>query len=1070
MIRSFTIFIITIILASINVEAQLPDGFVDQLHSSDWQAPTGLTFDASGKMYVWEKDGRVYIVKNNEKTLFIDISEEVATYGDYGILGFALDPNFMTNGYVYLYYIVDRYYLLHYGEEEYDPYMSWEGATIARVTRYTAPQPAIPNAVDYKSRLVLIGETKSTGFPITGTNHGGGGMAFANDGTLFVSCGDGGLGADYDADALADGIITEAENVEDRVYRCQLINSLNGKIVRIDPKTGNGLSNNPYFDAEHPRSAQSRVWALGFRNPFRIAVKPNSGMPGILYVGDVGWNSREEVNIVTMKGQNFGWPIYEGLDLITPWTNPIYIPESYQKPIVEWSHIDENSPTVGTAKVLINNIISEVGSTEFPGLSFSGSCSIGGVWYKGTTYPEEFKNTYIFADFTSGWIKSFSFDNNENPTSFRNLHTSAVGAVGMAYNPVDESIYYLKLGFNQSDPIEIRKISYGISNVPPVAKFTLTSSYGVSPLSISFDASASNDYENANLTYTWDFGDGNTDTGINVTHVYDNHSAEPQIYEVFLTVTDQEGLSNTTSTVISLNNTPPIIHSTSVDSVNVFSNNNNDLISLSAQVSDNEELTNHLTYRWMVRLYHDEHSHPQLDVTRATSQVSLGQVPCDGHLYFYRVTLIVSDSYGLSATYIKDIYPNCSPSDTIPPEIPILKSFDSKIKSFKLSWNNVYDNVGVNSYEVFINGISQGLLNAQTLSYQYISATSIINKVFECYIKVRDLAGNISISSKLKFTHSSSFERAIVYLSDLLPSSIINGFGPIEIDHSNGQDEVNDGSIITLNGVTYSKGIGVHAGSEIIYDIPAHTYKTFSVKIGIDDEIADGDCGSVIFKVYKDDTLAFASPTMFPNSTTIDIQLDISNTAQLKLVAEFSGDDYFCDHGDWADAKLFKLNVSTDTLPPTTPTKLSYFKRTNYFQIDWDASKDESDADLDYEIIIDDELFTTTTALKSPLPVLSQGIHTVAIQAKDDDNNRAISNSIRIDYGLCQPSMELLFSSDNFFNNTIILKTSEIITANNSVLGTSKVTYQAGNKIELLPGFSATSGSVFTAQIQGCNN
>jgi hypothetical protein len=89
--------IIIFTLITFVTKAQVPNGFVDQVHSGNWQNPTGLVFDSNGKMYVWEKDGKVYVVENNVKTLFLDISEEVATYGDYGILGFALDPNFINN-------------------------------------------------------------------------------------------------------------------------------------------------------------------------------------------------------------------------------------------------------------------------------------------------------------------------------------------------------------------------------------------------------------------------------------------------------------------------------------------------------------------------------------------------------------------------------------------------------------------------------------------------------------------------------------------------------------------------------------------------------------------------------------------------------------------------------------------------------------------------------------------------------------------------------------------------------------------------------------------------------------
>ena len=1072
MIRTITFLLFLVTIVSLKAKAQLPNGFADQVYSSGWNNPTGLTFDAAGKMYVWEKDGKVYVVENNVKTLFLDISEEVANYGDYGILGFVLDPNFLDNGHVYLYYIVDRYYLLMYGTQDYNPETTWEGATIGRVTRYTTPTPLVPNVVNYGSRTVLIGETISTGFPITGTNHGGGGMVFGSDGSLFVGCGDGGLGVDYSEDALNNGIISEAENVQDRVYRCQMVNSLNGKIVRIDPSTGNGLSSNPYFDANSPRAAQSRVWALGFRNPFRISLKPNSGSPGVIYVGEVGWNTREELNIITNGGQNFGWPIYEGIDLITPWTEPAYTPASYKKPTVEWTHHDDNSNQPDApAKVIINGMVNEIGSNEFPGSSFIGFCSIGGVWYTGTVYPEEFRDSYIFADFISGWIKSFAFDNNENPTSFRELHSSAAGAVTLAYNPVDESIYYLKLGFNEGDPLEVHKITYGTVNLPPVAKFTYNPSYGASPLSVSFDASPSTDYENSALTYTWNFGDGSTGTGVNISHTFDNGSSTPQKFDVTLTVTDEGELSSTTTSTVSLNNTPPIINSTSVSETTIFANNNSDLVQLSAQVSDNEEPSEQLTYRWVVRLHHDEHSHPELDVTRMTSQVNLPQVPCDGHLYFYRVTLTVSDSYGLSTTFTKDIYPNCTSADAIPPEIPLIKSYDNTDTSFKLSWNNVADNVGVTTYEVFVNGASQGLLNSQILSYQYTSATSVVNQSFDCYVKVKDLAGNENKSSNLIFKQtSSSTGGEAEFLSNLTPVSSTNGFGPIEIDQSNGQDAVNDGLALTLNGVVYSKGLGVHAGSEIIYDLTPNVYNTFSAKIGIDDEIPNGTCGSVVFKVFKDNVLVYTSPTMRASSATIPVEIGLANASQLKLVADIAGDNFYCDHADWADAKLFNVISNPDVTPPSNPTNLDFVQLANYFQISWNASTDDTDASLEYEILIDNVVYATTSSLQSPLPVLPLGNHVISIQAKDDAKNRAVSKTITLTYGACQSSMTLASPSDNFSNNAITLKTSNEIKATNIIAGTSKVTYQSANKIELLPGFKVDAGSIFTAKINGCSN
>jgi glucose/arabinose dehydrogenase len=1063
----FTIFTLLTFVA----KAQVPSGFVDQSHSNNWQNPTGLTFDSSGKMYVWEKDGKVYVVDGSVKTLFLDISEEVAIYGDYGILGFALDPNYINNGHVYLFYVVDRHYLLNYGTEGYDssnPIV--KGATIARVTRYTTPTPQTPTTVDYGSRLVLLGETKSTGIPITGTNHAGGGMAFGNDGSLFIGTGDGGLGGEeenYEVQAFEDGIISEAENVEDRVYRCQIINSLNGKILRIDPNNGNGVGGNPFYDSDSPRSAQSRVWALGFRNPFRLSVRPNSGSPGVVYIGEVGWNNREELNIINQGGQNFGWPIYEGNDRPTWWDNPAYIPATYKKPTVEWIHENGFQEDI-SARVIINDMAHTIGSEEFPGSNFTGTCSIGGVWYTGTAFPEEYRNSYIFADFTPGWIKSFSFDNNQNPTSFRDLNTNALGAVTLAYNPYDQAIYYVKLGFNEGDPQEIRRIYYALgTNVAPTAKFTTSIKNGTSPLNVTFDASASTDPENTGtLTYSWDFGDGQTADGLNPSHTFDNGSSNPQAFKVLLTVTDEGGLTDKDSTIISLNNTPPVIISTSVDAINFFSNNGTDVIALSAEVSDNEEASSQLSYRWTVRMHHDDHSHPALNVTSPTSQVNFEMLPCDGHLYFYRVTLRVTDSYGLSTTSTKDIYPNCGITDTTPPDEPLIKLYNITNNSFNLSWNSVADNIGIKSYEVFINGVSKAIVNAQTLSYQYTSTESIANQSFECFVKAIDLSDNATSSSKISFIANPNSEvNSQVYVSDLMVVSSSNGLGPIEIDKSNGGDGAGDGSALILNGITYAKGLGTHANSEVIYNLTPNQYNIFRAKIGIDDEISDGNCGSVVFKIYKDDNLAYTSSTLYPSSATVGVNLDISNTTQLKLITDISGDNANCDHGDWADAKLL-----VESIPPTTPSKLTGLATIdNYYQLSWNPSTDDLTTNIIYEIIVNGAIIGSTENLNYTLPTLTAGTYVVSVQAKDEANNRAVSKSLVLTFTPCVSTLNLT-TSNNYINFSATLKAADSINATNVISGESKINYQATNKIEFLPGFSVSAGSVFKATIQGCDN
>ena len=171
---------ILLLLVKYQAHAQYPSGFLETDVSS-WSAPSSMAFDTQGHMFVTELVGKLYKYENGQKTLLLDITEEVAQYGDLGLLGMVLDPNFLHDGYIYLFYTVDRHHLLNFGTPQYSASTSQQGATIARVTRYTLSVAGDFNFVVPNSRLVLIGESKSTGIPITGLLHAGGDMAFSAD-------------------------------------------------------------------------------------------------------------------------------------------------------------------------------------------------------------------------------------------------------------------------------------------------------------------------------------------------------------------------------------------------------------------------------------------------------------------------------------------------------------------------------------------------------------------------------------------------------------------------------------------------------------------------------------------------------------------------------------------------------------------------------------------------------------------------------------------------------------------------------------------------------------------------
>jgi len=323
-------------------QPKLEEGFNIQTISEGWEQLTGLVFGEDGTLYVLDKRGIVWLVKDGQKEEkpFLDIRDEVANHGDMGFMGFILDPKFSENGYCYAFYLSDYNNVVNEGKPDFDPTANllWR-STIARVARFQANLSDF-STVDPSTRHILIGQTVQTGIPVLHESHIGGALAFGSDGTLIVSTGDAstwkgayvGNGPPYFEEravqALAANIIRPAEEVGS--FRAQMIDNLNGKILRIDPETGEGLPSNPFYDAAHPNAHRSKIWSLGLRNPFKIAMRPNSGstnpadaLPGSIYIGDVGEGRWEELKIARLPRENFGWPHFEGMHPINEYNDQI---------------------------------------------------------------------------------------------------------------------------------------------------------------------------------------------------------------------------------------------------------------------------------------------------------------------------------------------------------------------------------------------------------------------------------------------------------------------------------------------------------------------------------------------------------------------------------------------------------------------------------------------------------------------------------------------------------------------------------------------------------------------------
>jgi NPCBM/NEW2 domain/Domain of unknown function (DUF4347) len=150
------------------------------------------------------------------------------------------------------------------------------------------------------------------------------------------------------------------------------------------------------------------------------------------------------------------------------------------------------------------------------------------------------------------------------------------------------------------------------------------------------------------------------------------------------------------------------------------------------------------------------------------------------------------------------------------------------------------------------------------------------------------------------------------FLSDLTPTSATNGWGPVERDRSNGEAAANDGKTIRLNGIAYSKGLGLHSGADLTYKLGGN-YARFTSDIGIDDEV--GNRGSVVFQVWTDGAKLYDSGIMTGGSNTKRIDLDVTGKQNLRLIVLDGGDNTWYDHADWANAQL---TTPPDKKPPTS--------------------------------------------------------------------------------------------------------------------------------------------------------
>jgi len=370
-------------------------------------------------VFIAEKGGRIRVFDLGENAFradFIDLSAQVNDWEDRGLMNIALHPDFPAQPYVYAFYVVDppeaatstghaardaggsRYaYLSRFtadmsegglkavpGSEvvllggEGESYLDLlGGGAIEARGRFNEGMTASDRLVDPAdpNPPELVNGYKQDFIKVDSLTHAGGGMAFGPDGMLYVGIGDGTL------PTIADP----------RTLSVQDLDSLSGKILRIDPITGDGLADNPFVEAGASLELnRSKVWQLGLRNPFSLGFHED----GRLFVTDTGWRTFEEIN-VGGAGANFGWPFFEGGDL----------GQNRQTP--QYSLLPEAAAfyaAVASGEIQVTAAYRAFGHAQSaPGFQFQSIVG-GDAFPKGTMYPVELRGDYFVIDFTDAEV------------------------------------------------------------------------------------------------------------------------------------------------------------------------------------------------------------------------------------------------------------------------------------------------------------------------------------------------------------------------------------------------------------------------------------------------------------------------------------------------------------------------------------------------------------------------------------------------------------------------------------------------------------------------------------------
>jgi len=489
-------------------------GFVVERHLGGLGSVTALAFASDGTLFFTEKTGQLKVLPYGASAPRSFASIPVYTNSECGLLGLALAPDYTgypSGGHLYVFATVS--------------------ASEQRIIRFRDVDGVGKERTDLVRNL-----------PTLGQNHDGGCLRIGPDGKFYLAIGDGGSGSS----------------------KAQDLRNLFGKVLRLN-LDGSIPSDNPDFSAI-TTGYRPEIFAYGFRNPFRIALRPTGGGPSDfqVFVNDVGSSGsarREEVNLVE-PGKNYGWPNVEGMS-----SNPRYV-----NPLIAYGA--------------------------------EGQSVVGGVFYQGNLFPSIYRGNYFYMDYVSNKVFRMVLSG-DSVSSNAVIVDGEGGLIDIAEGP-DGALYYS----TTSGVFRIRYEAPG--NVKPLAVLAAEPQSGQPPLRVRFDARGSSDPDGMVVRYDFSFGDGAEalDGGPEQVHEY----GKDGLFTARVLVRDNlGGTAAATVTIdvktVDLPPVPEILVPSEGSSYDAGASV--DIVGRANDPEDGELAGQSL--RWDVILHHADHTHPWVE-------------------------------------------------------------------------------------------------------------------------------------------------------------------------------------------------------------------------------------------------------------------------------------------------------------------------------------------------------------------------------------------------------------------------------------------------------------------------